>query len=88
MNSLRICSVLGTWLFFSLRMFLLYIWKGECTDFFGARVSVPEVHTCFIIYIGLSLAGEKRFTEIDLLVIDVFLIQESFFEDKVENVTH
>lgn len=43
-------------------------------------------HTC--IYIGLSLAGEKRFTEIDLLVIDVFLIQESFFEDKVENVTH
>lgn len=36
--------------------------------FFGARVFVPEIDV-FIIYIDLSLSGEKHFTEIDLLTL-------------------
>lgn len=58
-------------------MFLMCIWKGECTDFLGAGVSVPE--TCFIMYIGLSLSGEKHFTEIDFLVIDLSVFDSIIF---------
>lgn len=58
-------------------MFLLYIWKGEYTDFFGAGVSVPEIR--FVIYIGLSLSGEKHFEEIDLLVIDLSVFDSRIF---------